>query len=106
MSLMGVMRLLGHNDFRMTLRYTAITQETIRKEYYEALAQIEKRYSTKLKNTASAEPDPVKMLSDITRWLHKNNADDNSKHLTQSLIKRIKRIQSQIKGMASMIKTK
>jgi len=25
MSLLGVMRLLGHHHFRMTLRYTAIT---------------------------------------------------------------------------------
>src|SRR5262245_39811022 len=33
MSLLGVMRLLGHRDYRMTLRYTAITPETVGNEY-------------------------------------------------------------------------
>ena len=37
MSLMGVMKLLGHRDYRMTLRYTEITLETVGDEYYAAL---------------------------------------------------------------------
>ena len=44
MSLVGVMRLLGHRDYRMTLRYAAITQETVTREYVKALAKIEHRY--------------------------------------------------------------
>ena len=44
MSLLGVMRLLGHRDYRMTLRYTAITPETVGDEYAKALAQLAKKY--------------------------------------------------------------
>lgn len=36
--------LLGHKDIRMTLNYAAVTQETIRREYFEALAKIHSRY--------------------------------------------------------------
>ncbi len=35
MNLVSVMRLLGHNDPTMTLRYAAIAQETVVKEYPE-----------------------------------------------------------------------
>jgi len=35
---------LGHRDYRMTLRYTAFTPETIGEEYAKALAQLAKKY--------------------------------------------------------------
>ena len=34
MSLVAIMRLLGHRDYRMTLRYAAITDETVVTEYH------------------------------------------------------------------------
>lgn len=36
--------LLGHRDIRMTLGYAAVTQETIRNEYFTALTKIQARY--------------------------------------------------------------
>src|SRR4051812_32854274 len=36
MSLLGIMKLLGHRDQRMTLRYTAIADATVGREYFEA----------------------------------------------------------------------
>lgn len=44
MSLMGIKQLLGHRDIRMTLGYAAVTQETLRNEYFTALAKIVSRY--------------------------------------------------------------
>lgn len=100
MSLVGVMRLLGHRDYRMTLRYAAITQETIVKEYYEALVQTEKKYSIASRSPKYEELDPPRMLSYITRWLDKTGGQDPStKRATRSLIRRIKRIQTAIQDL-------
>ncbi|XXF81406.1 hypothetical protein P2318_17105 [Myxococcaceae bacterium GXIMD 01537] len=58
MSLMGVMKLLGHRDYRMTLRYTEITLETVGSEYHAALAKLESRYRLALTKTAPTKLDP------------------------------------------------
>jgi len=52
-----VMRLLGHRDYRMTLRYTAITPETVSNEYQKALVQIATRY--RLPTPSPSEPAPA-----------------------------------------------
>jgi hypothetical protein len=44
MSLVGVMRLLGHRDHRMTLRYAAVTPEIVAEEYQNTLAKLETKY--------------------------------------------------------------
>lgn len=44
LSITTLKALLGHKDIRMTLNYAAITQETVRKEYFEALSKIHARY--------------------------------------------------------------
>lgn len=44
MSLTGIKKLLGHRDIRMTLGYAAVTQESLRNEYFTALTKIENRY--------------------------------------------------------------
>ncbi len=44
LSITTLKKLLGHRDIRMTLGYAAITQETVRNEYFEALSKIQTRY--------------------------------------------------------------
>ena len=44
LSITTLKKLMGHRDIRMTLGYAAITQETIRNEYFEALSKIQSRY--------------------------------------------------------------
>jgi site-specific recombinase XerD len=44
MSLIGLKTLLGHRDIRMTLGYAAVTQESLRNEYFTALSKMESRY--------------------------------------------------------------
>jgi len=44
LSITSLKELMGHKDIRMTLGYAAVTQETIRKEYFSALPKIHERY--------------------------------------------------------------
>ncbi len=69
MSLVGVMKLLGHRDYRMTLRYAAITEDTGGREYHQALAQLETRYALPQPIPGSTEVAPSELVDDIGRWL-------------------------------------
>lgn len=44
MSLVAIMRLLGHKSTGMTLRYAAVSPETVRREFEAAIATMEKRH--------------------------------------------------------------
>jgi len=89
------MRLLGHRDIKMTLRYAAITQETVSKEYFEALPNIEARYRHALRAAApTPDFDPIKNLSHISHWIRKHIASEpESQRVARSLLKRLTRIQ-------------
>lgn len=99
MSLVGVMRLLGHRSIHMTLRYAAITQEAVQREYSQALARIQQRYTQALSPIHPSEPDTQRMLSDIARWVVMS-----FNHLpprkVQALLKRIKRLQNDIQALS------
>jgi integrase len=74
MSLLGVMKLLGHRDYRMTLRYTAISDETIAIEYDKALIRTLDQYQ----NPPLADPytsSPLQLLDDVTRLIRRAAAD-------------------------------
>ncbi|RPI98126.1 MAG: hypothetical protein EHM32_00145, partial [Spirochaetales bacterium] len=62
MNPIGIMRLLGHNCIQMTMRYAALTQITVARDYHAALAKIESRYQPSLQTVK--EPDPERMLLD------------------------------------------
>lgn len=104
-SLTSLMRLLGHRDHRMTLRYAAITQETVRKEYFEALPHIESRYRDALR--ASTQPTdfhPVKNLLDVAHWIRKHIVLDPTSHrIARSLLKRLGRIQIDLERQIAIL---
>lgn len=93
MSLLSVMKLLGHRDFRMTLRYTAITDETIGKEYRAALAELEKKYANILTAAAADDNDPLSLLAHAASALRRL-ADASSS--VRPLLKRIERLRADI----------
>ena len=66
MSLPTLMRILGHRSYHMTLRYAAITDEALGKEYHQALAQIEKRYRLPTPPVVAKAPDPAEMFEHQT----------------------------------------
>ena len=95
MSLVGVMRLLGHRDFRMTLRYAAITPELVRTEYDHALSQLEKRYFVATEQETDA--DPAKILADALRALQNRLADTPAQRDAQLLIRRLRRLRADLR---------
>ena len=100
MSLVGIMKLLGHNDHRMTLRYTAITQETVGKEYFEALSRLEHRYVHLLDYQSLKHDNPPKLLADCIHLIQNFSADDQSiKTVSRTIIKRIQRIQADLEKL-------
>ena len=104
MSLIGVMHLLGHRYIRTTLRYAAVTQETVVKEYFLAISNLETTYaSASLKtNPSSAAISPTKMLTDVAKWLGKYYVDGKRKQSSvPALIKRIHTLQTQIEIILS-----
>ncbi len=97
MSLMGVMKLLGHRDYRMTLRYTEITLETVGKEYRAALTQLETRYRIALTTPGDAPLDPDEALTDIIRWVQKRAGQSvDQQKRASALVKRLKRIREEV----------
>jgi hypothetical protein len=99
MSLMGVMKLLGHRDYRMTLRYTEITLETVGQEYRAALVQLETRYRQAI-ITAPAKLDPDRALGAIIRWVQKRAGDNPDAHRrAELLVKRLKRIREEVSDL-------
>lgn len=102
MSLLGVMRLLGHRDYRMTLRYTAITPETVGDEYNKALAQLATKYRLPVPPAPEGEPDPDLLLQHLSRWLRKHAP---SRQPVRALLKRIERLQHEVRNLKSSTKT-
>jgi site-specific recombinase XerD len=102
MSLVAIMRLLGHRDYRMTLRYAAITDETVLIEYTEALRRTSQRYAAPVPHTDLPALDPLAHLLDLIRFIDKR-AHDDSLDLQRSgiLVKRIRRLHSDIKRLFS-----
>jgi len=100
MSLVGVMTLLGHRSYKTTLRYAAVTQETVGREYFEALTQIEKRYEKQLQPGPAQEATPQQMLSDVVRWIQKHIADE-PRHVDAAhrLIRRLRRIEAELQHL-------
>ena len=102
MSLLGVMRLLGHRDYRMTLRYTAITPETVGDEYFKALAQLATKYRLPTPPAPPPAPAPHELLDHLSRWIRKHTP---SQPALRSLLKRIERLQHDVQKLKSSTAT-
>jgi site-specific recombinase XerD len=94
MSLPGVMRLLGHRDHHMTLRYTAITPETVSTEYGKALAELATKYQLPaLISITRSAPEIGEILDDLSRWLRKHLS---SRQALRTLLKRVERLRHDV----------
>jgi site-specific recombinase XerD len=97
MSLLGVMRLLGHRNHRMTLRYAEVTQETVGREYFEALTRIEKRYEMgRSCPTVEEEFDPADALAATIRWLQNHLLHTPQERQAKLLIRRLERARKEV----------
>jgi len=106
MNLPSVMRLLGHTDYRMTLRYAAITDSTVFTEFESALQQNAHRYPT-VAPAAAPTTDPIRALPDLVRFVQRcayENQLDSSKALL--LVRRIRRLQADLRKISTKSSSK
>jgi site-specific recombinase XerD len=97
MSLIGLMRLLGHRDIHMTLRYAAITPELIDSEYHKALEQLATKYQLAARTQRRDEvPEPDELLGQLARWLRKHVS---SPQPLRPLLKRIERLRDEVRNL-------
>lgn len=102
MSLVSVMKLLGHCDYRMTLRYAAITQDTVTKEYDDAVRKLREQYPTLPSLSASADNvfDPVETINRLLAWTHTAFAHRSTRlKSARSLSKRLRRIRTDLNAL-------
>ena len=104
MSLLGIMKLLGHRDQRMTLRYTQIADETVGREYFEALARITERYQLlQPSSTDQAPRDAVALLEDAIRWVTKNLRDGDLDRRARLLVRRLEAAREEVAALSTLI---
>ena len=100
MSLVGVMRLLGHKDYRMTLRYAAITDETVLAEYTAALDRNKNRYDLPPVLAPSFEADPAKQLSELATHLLMRASDERlDPAKARNLARRLRLLASEVRRL-------
>jgi site-specific recombinase XerD len=107
MNLPSVMRLLGHTDYRMTLRYAAITDSTVFTEFESALQHNAQRYPANANANASSTPDPIRALPDLVRYIQKCAHEkqlDSRKALL--IVRRIRRLQADLRKIPRKSATK
>jgi site-specific recombinase XerD len=106
MSLLGIMRLLGHRDFTMTLRYTLIADETLGREYFESLSRIAERYALSRAESSTMSPpeesDPKQLLEDTIRWVNKHLRAGSSERTAKLLVRRLEAIRDQLEHLRTV----
>ena len=103
MSLLAVMRMLGHRSYQMTLRYAAVTSVLVEDEYAKALAQLGDKYRFSPRTKPEADPDPIILLEQVMRSLRRLAVP--AQHL-RALLKRISRLQVEVRKLESQKRTR
>jgi site-specific recombinase XerD len=100
MSLPAVMRLLGHTDYRMTLRYAEITSTSVLAEFTAASERIAERYPSiaAAPSSTAPSPDPLALLTTIARYVQKRAQDEElERNSAHALLRRLRRIQRDLR---------
>jgi hypothetical protein len=95
------MRLLGHRDYRMTLRYAAITPELVAEEYQSALARLATKYRLPPKPASAPPgpgdaPEPDQLLDHLARWVRKHAPGSGA---PRDLLRRIARLRQEVQNL-------
>lgn len=100
MSLVGIMKLLGHRDQRMTMRYAQIADETVGREYFEALSRVSERYAS-IGAAATLVHDPLELLQNVIRWLAKELCVGRTERQARLLIRRLEAARDDLEALRS-----
>jgi len=103
MNLPALMRLLGHTDYRMTLRYAEVTGTTVFAEYAAATERMAERYpsiTSTASTPASSAPEPMSLLSDVARYVQKCMQDDDlDRDSARKLLRRLRRCHTDLRRL-------
>jgi site-specific recombinase XerD len=107
MSLMGIMRLLGHRHYKMTLRYTRISDETLGREYFEALTHVTERYELSRPessgDSAALSSDPGQLLRDAIQWVNKHLSVGPSAPQAKLLAHRLRTARDELQRLRQLV---
>lgn len=95
-SLVSLMKLLGHRRIEMTLRYAKVTPQHLRDEYLKAIAVLENQSLVTQKNSSSnlgGYHAPADIIACLIKFLTKISTTDSRQ---QNLIRRLGRIHADI----------
>lgn len=107
MSLVNVMKILGHHTLAMTLKYADVTLESVTTEYVQAVKKLENKYQWKLSYATKDTFDPAKAISDSIRWLQKSvPADEKNKRNFRLLERRLRKIKKDLTAYTSKLPEK
>lgn len=104
MSLLGVMKLLGHHSTRMTLRYAAVSPENVRQEYLAAIGKIEQQRDLQavLEQIKKGDDDPdiSRSFTDLKSLIRRLAVEqDATGPRLKLLLKRVQRLQGEIEQL-------
>ena len=98
-SLPVLMKLLGHRHYQMTLRYAAITPETIATECADAIRNVEQRYALS-SSSEHSKSVPDRALTDFARFVMRHVEDNGlDKQQSRVLIRRLHRLNTAIQRL-------
>ena len=104
MSLHNLMKIMGHRSIITTLIYAAVTQETVRDEYFAAIDKIKTKYNLPGRVLSSpTDQDPVQTFTDVVAWLKKgvSRKDGPPSRKVDLILKRLNRLKLEIEQLTS-----
>lgn len=102
MSIVGVMKLLGHHTLTMTLRYASVSQDAVVEEYYAALTKMERHYVLPRRKLGRnlKHRDLATQAEDLVRTIQRQRPSDAAKARKAALlIKRIRRLKTEMSDL-------
>ena len=99
MSLHNLMKVMGHRTIITTLIYAAVTQETVRDEYFAAVEKIKTKYSFPARALSTpGDQDPVQAFADVITWLKKGTShrDGPPSRKIGLILKRLNRLKLEL----------
>ncbi len=103
-SLPALMRLLGHRNIAMTMRYVHVTQETVKREFFSAFERLEKNYFIGSSKRAETVSDSILEvpLSDLARAVRKDSQGRiMSAQRLSGILQRIRRLENELRDLKS-----
>lgn len=97
-SIVSIMKLLGHRRIEMSLRYAQITPTHLRDEYFRAIAAIEQNFLPQDKpNTIAIRVEPASIIDQLTTFVKKEANFDKLTH--RKLARKLSRFRNVIQSI-------